>query len=74
MPDEAQLRLLAFTLAVEPGIAIGGRSMGVVRACLAMEVRFGIASAALRWRLAEPSSGLTLFIEARPRSACHREK
>ena len=52
MPDEAQLRLLAFTLAVEPGIGIGGRSMGVVRAFLAMEVRFGIAPAALRRRLA----------------------
>ncbi len=45
MPDEAQLRLLAFTLAIEPGIGIGGRSMGVVRASLAMEVRFGIAPA-----------------------------
>ena len=43
MPDEAQLRLLAFTLAVEPGIGIGGRNMGIVRAFLAMEVRFGIA-------------------------------
>jgi hypothetical protein len=52
MPDEAQLRLLAFTLAVEPGIGIGGRSMGVVRALLAMEVRFGIAPPALRRRLA----------------------
>src|SRR4029077_6779599 len=46
MSDEAQLRLLAFTLAVEPGIGIGGRSMGVVRTFLAMEVRFGIAPAA----------------------------
>jgi hypothetical protein len=27
MPDEAQLRLLAFTLAVETSIGIGGRSM-----------------------------------------------
>src|SRR6201997_5866707 len=52
MPDKAQLRLLAFTLAVEPGIRIGGRSMGVVRASLAMEVRFAIAPAALSRRLA----------------------
>src|ERR1700721_4309497 len=52
MPDEAKLRLLAFALAVEPGIGIGGRSMGIVRAFLAMEVRFGIAPAALRRRLA----------------------
>lgn len=50
MPDEAQLRLVAF--AVEPGIRISGRSMGVVRALLAMEVRFGIASAALHQLLA----------------------
>src|SRR5688572_4240750 len=64
MPDEAQLRLLAFALAVEPGIRIGGRSMGVVRAFLAMEVRFGIAPAALHWRSLEPSLGLTLFMEA----------
>jgi hypothetical protein len=34
MPGEAQLRFLAFTLAVEPGIRIGGRSMGVVRALM----------------------------------------
>src|SRR6516165_5288312 len=58
MPDEAQLRLLAFTLAVEPGIGIGGRSMGVVRAFLAVEVRFGIAPAAVRWRLARAILGL----------------
>lgn len=52
VPDEAQLRLLAFALAVQPGVRIGGRSMGVVRALLAMEFRFGIAPAALRRRLA----------------------
>src|ERR1700685_1231040 len=46
MPDEAKLRLLAFALAIKPGIGIGGRSMGIVRAFLAMEVRFGIAPAA----------------------------
>ena len=46
MPDEAQLRLLAFPLAVEPDIGIGGRGMGVVRALLAVEVRFSIAPAA----------------------------
>ncbi|MFK4654255.1 hypothetical protein ABIF97_004189 [Bradyrhizobium japonicum] len=37
---------------VEPGVGIAGRSMGVVGAPLAMEVRFGIAPAALRRRLA----------------------
>src|SRR6516164_3329976 len=58
MPDEAQLRLLAFILAVEPGIGIGGRSMGVVCAFLAMEVRFGIAPAALSRRLARAVLGL----------------
>src|SRR6476659_4199854 len=52
MTDEAKLRLLAFALAVEPGIGIGGRSMAIVRALLAMEVRFGIAPAALCRRLA----------------------
>jgi hypothetical protein len=36
--------------------------MGIVRAVLAMEVRFGVASAALSRRLARV--GLTLFIEA----------
>lgn len=41
--DEAQLRLLAFALAIQLGIGIGGRSIGVVRALLAMEVRTGIA-------------------------------
>src|SRR6478736_4363149 len=43
---------LAFALTVEPGIGIGGRSMAIVRALLAMEVRFGIAPAALCRRLA----------------------
>ena len=38
---------VAFALAVEPGIGIGGRSMAIVRAFLIMEVRFGIAPAAL---------------------------
>ena len=38
MPNEAQLRLLDFPLAVEPGIGIGGRGMGIVRALLAVEV------------------------------------
>src|ERR1700730_5105449 len=52
MPDEAQLRLLAFAFPVEPGIGIGSRSMAIVRAFLAMEVCFGIAPAALRRRLA----------------------
>src|SRR5271154_7220540 len=52
MTDEAKLRLLSFALAVEPGIGIGGRSMAMVRAFLAMEVRFGIPPAALYRRLA----------------------
>src|SRR6476661_7351940 len=52
MTDEAKLRLLAFALAVEPGIGIGGRSMAIVRAFLAMEVRFGIAPTTLCRRLA----------------------
>jgi hypothetical protein len=64
MPDEAQLGLLAFALAVEPGFGIGGRSMAVVRAFLAMEVRFGVAPAACAGGSPEPSFGLTLFIEA----------
>ena len=46
MPHEAQLRLLALALAVEPGIRIGGRGMRLVRSLLAMEVCFGIAPAA----------------------------
>lgn len=51
MPDEAQRRLLAFTLTMQPGIRISGRSMGAVRAFLAMEVRFGIVPTVLRRRL-----------------------
>ncbi|KRR04698.1 hypothetical protein CP49_18475 [Bradyrhizobium valentinum] len=37
VPNEAQLRLLAFALAIQPGVWIGSRSMGVVRAFLAVE-------------------------------------
>ena len=38
--------------------------MGIVGAFLAIEVRFRIAAAALRRRLARAVLGLTLFIEA----------
>jgi hypothetical protein len=44
---EAQLRLPALPFAVEPGLGIGGRGMRVVRSFLAVEVPFGVASAAL---------------------------
>lgn len=52
MAHEAQRGLLAFPLAVEPGLGIGGRGMRVIRALLAIEVRFGIAPAAFSRRLA----------------------
>src|SRR3954469_9674691 len=48
MPHEAQLRLLALSLTVEPGIPIGGRGMRIVRPLLAMEVGFCVAPAACR--------------------------
>jgi hypothetical protein len=48
VPHEAQLRLLALSLAVEPGIGIGGRGMRIVRPLLAMKVGFRVAPAACR--------------------------
>jgi hypothetical protein len=44
VPDEAELRLLAGTFAVQPGIGIGGRGVAVVGAPLAVEVTFLIPS------------------------------
>ena len=41
--DEAELRLLARPLAVEPGVRIGGARMRLVRPLLPVEVRFGVA-------------------------------
>src|SRR3954451_25445377 len=62
MADEAELRLTAGALAVEPGIRVGGALMSVVGAALAVE-----SLSRLRpWAggSPEPSFGLTLFIEA----------
>ena len=39
MAEIGQMRLLAVALLVEPGVRIGGRSMGLVRALLTVEVR-----------------------------------
>lgn len=66
IPDKVQLRLLAFTLTIEPVNRIGGRSMGVVRSFLAVER----SASALRPPPCadgppEPSFGFTLIIEGR---------
>ena len=45
VPHEAELRLLASALAVEPRVRVGGRGMGRVGARLAPEVRLRIAPA-----------------------------
>ena len=62
--DEAELRLLARSLAVEPGIGIGRRGMRLVRPLLPVEVGLGVAPATGRRLVADPSRGLKLFIEA----------
>src|SRR4051794_37160087 len=43
MADEAELRLTARALAVEPGIRVGGALMSVVGAALAVEIAFAVA-------------------------------
>src|SRR3954470_24642645 len=43
MADEAELRLTAGALAVEPGIRVGGALMSVVGAALAVEIAFAVA-------------------------------
>ena len=63
MPHEAQLRLLASSFAVEPGVPIGGRGMRLVRLLLAMEVGFCVAPAAYRRFGRFGLFGLTLFID-----------
>ena len=42
--DVGELGLLAFALAIEPGLRVGGRSMGGVTARLAVEVTFAVAA------------------------------
>src|SRR6185436_12351479 len=64
MPHEAELGLLALSLAVEPGFGIGGRSMRLVRPLLAVEVRFGVAAAALGRRLAMITTWAVLRLDA----------
>lgn len=44
------LALLAPSVAVEPGVGIGGRALRLVRSFLAMEVRFRIYAASQRIR------------------------
>jgi hypothetical protein len=41
--DIGELGLLAFALAIEPGLRIGGRSVRVVAARLAVKVTFAVA-------------------------------
>ena len=49
VPHERQLGLLAAPLAVEPGIGVGGRGVGLVAARLAMEVLLAVATRVGRW-------------------------
>ena len=55
MPDEAQPGLASGSLAVKPGVGVGGALVGVVGAALAVEIdlalapwRGGLAGAVLR--------------------------
>ena len=52
VPDEAELRLLAGTFAVQPGVGIGGRGVAVVGPPLAVEVTAAVAVTVRRRRLA----------------------
>src|SRR3954464_15059125 len=45
LPDEAELRLHAGSLAVEPGLGVGRALVGLIRALLALEVDLEIAPA-----------------------------
>src|SRR4051794_5534485 len=49
MADEAELRLHAGSLAVEPGLGIGRALVRVVRALLALETDLPVAPPAQRW-------------------------
>ena len=64
MPDEAQFRLLAFTLAVEPGIGIGGRSMVSFERFWPWKSASALRPPPCAGGSPEPYLGLTLFIEA----------
>ena len=44
MADEGQLGLLASALAVEPGLGVGGRGVGVVAALLTVEMALAVAA------------------------------
>src|SRR3954463_12689954 len=56
MADEAELRLTARALAVEPGIRVGGALMSVVGAALAVEIAFAVAPMGRRLARAGPSA------------------
>ena len=61
--DEAELRLLARPLAIEPGIGIGGRGVRLVRPLPAVEVRLALRPPPAGGS-SEPSFGRKLFIDA----------
>jgi hypothetical protein len=63
MPHEAKLRLLAWPLAIEPGLGIGGRGVRVVRSLLAVKIRLLVAAAAISRRFVR-AIGLKLFVDA----------
>jgi hypothetical protein len=48
MPHIAKPRRLTFGLAIQPGVRVGGRGMGIVAARLAMEIAFSVAARAGR--------------------------
>jgi hypothetical protein len=47
--DVGKLGLLAFALAIEPGVGVGGRGVRVIAACLAVEVALAVAAARRRF-------------------------
>ena len=59
---ERELRLLAFALAVELGLGVGGRGMRLVAALLAVEIPLAVAAG--DGGSFEPSLAWKLFIEA----------
>ena len=64
MPHEAELGLLARPLAIEPRFRIGRRSVRLVGALLAVEIRLPVPAARIGRRFVVPSFGLKLFIDA----------
>jgi hypothetical protein len=74
--DVGKLDLLAFALAIEPGCRIGGRSMRVVAARLAVEVALAVAAARRRLVRAvlDPEALRSSSSTPTPQPACRRRE